>query len=123
MSMTVVPALQTSLTANGTTAGVVTIASTANIVPGTYGYLSGSGKTTITVKVMSVPSSTTLRVQQVNDRSTLVGGVEKSLTPSQIAPNYGVTDVSTYTTAATSTLSIPNQAVFGDGSGIPAIYG
>lgn len=49
-------------TISAATGDVLTVDSTTNIWPGTFGWLVKGGQTTLRVRVTAVPSSTTLRV-------------------------------------------------------------
>lgn len=80
----VVPAISTALTANGTTAGVVTIASTTDVYPGVKGWLSGTALTSREIVVMRVLTATTFVARFVEG-------------PPRVA-----SDLSAYTTAATA---------------------
>lgn len=83
-----------AFTANGTSGGVVTVASTAGFYPNARAYLSGTDLSGMEVEIVKILDGFTMAVRQVSN-----------------VPNYGFTDVSAYTTAKSATIVQPPQTV------------
>jgi len=84
-----------ALTSNGLPDGVLTVASTLNFKLNAIAYLNGTGLPTLTVKIVAILTTTTLQVQAFTNNVSQL--------------NYGGTNVSSYTTAAASSLTQPQQ--------------
>lgn len=88
MSINITQTVSKALTVNGTSAGYLTVADNTNLVLNAICFLGGTGLTTMTVKIVELGASGLVGVRQ--DSNT----------------NYGRTDVSAYTVAAGSTITM-----------------
>jgi len=103
---TLCAATRQALTANGTATGTLTVTSTTGFVAGATVFIYGSGKPTVQAVIKEVVSATVLTVQIITVPDTSVAQLLR-------ASNYGLSDVSTYTTAATSGVYQPKQNLMG----------
>ena len=100
MAGKLVAANTAALTANGTAAGVVTVADTTLFPAGSICYLYADTQTSVCVKVIKVTAATTLVVRIVPNPQIL------------IAPTYGnSSDVSAFTTVRNAKLNCEQQVV------------
>jgi len=98
-----------ALTGNGTAQGAVTVVSTTGFLPGAICQLYDNTGMSLTVKVVTVPSATTLtlRIAAQPQTGPTAGGAQAAGTASapastlteNIKPNYGFSDVSSFLTA------------------------
>lgn len=101
MAGTLVANNTAALTANGTTAGVVTVANSALFPAGSICWLNGDALDSVKVKVIKILSATTLSVRIIPEPSL-----------NEQIPLYGqVSDISAYTTAKNSRINVEQQVI------------
>jgi hypothetical protein len=97
-----IPMVDVAVTADSTAAGAVTIASTTPFYIGAVCQLyKGDGSASVQVQVVKISSATVLMVRLFADQT---GG-------RSLPPNYGFSDVSAFTLAATSRICQNAQSV------------
>lgn len=103
-----VPYFSTTFTADGTSAGVVTIADTTKVTVGAVGYVSSATIAAEKVQITAILSATTMTVRRVFEFNSGVA----------IPPNYGNSDVSAYKVANTATFVQSRQTLIVDNTDV-----
>lgn len=107
MAMTAIPVPPASaaLTANGTSAGVVTVASTTPFYAGAEAFVKDDNSTGVKVIITRLLSSTTMQCRPLLD-------ADEPLEAQKNAMNYAAGgDLSAYTTAQNARIEMPSQVV------------
>lgn len=110
-----VAAVGADFTSDGTSAGLVTVASTTPFRESAVCWLSGTALPSIKVKIIQIIDGTTMKVRKLPDDLALdltSGGVKGVRILGDFAPKYGTSDISAYTTTATAHIDMEQQLIY-----------